>query len=111
MTKINLRIISKSHAHLQSMVKTSVKFYKNLNITVGEVACTNYSLSFTFIIKMSEKKSVKKLLEDYIKTTCTSSKHGQDICKVSKESEYNCRRSCLHKVHTPIGGRKDGRTE
>ena len=34
-SKINLRIISKSHAYLQSMVKTSVKFQKNLNITVG----------------------------------------------------------------------------
>ena len=53
-SKINLRIISKPHAHLQSIVKTSVKFQKNQNKT---------------------------------------------------------RRSCLHKVHTPIGGRKDGRND
>ena len=46
--KINLRIISKSHAHLQSMIKTSVKFQKNLNITVGGVACTKYPLSIHF---------------------------------------------------------------
>ena len=38
MSKINLRIISKPHAHLQSMVKTSVKFQKNWNKTVGGVA-------------------------------------------------------------------------
>ena len=30
-SKINLRIISKSHAYLQSMVKTSVKIQKNRN--------------------------------------------------------------------------------
>ena len=39
-SKITLRIISKSHAHLQSMVKTSVKFQKNQNKTVGGVAPT-----------------------------------------------------------------------
>ena len=46
--KINLRIISKPHANLQSMVKTSVKYQKNLNITVGGVACTRYPLSIHF---------------------------------------------------------------
>ena len=30
------------------MVKTSVKFQKNLNITVGGVACTRYPLSIHF---------------------------------------------------------------
>ena len=43
-SKINLRIISKSHAHLQSMVKTYEKFQKNRNKTVGGVACTWYIL-------------------------------------------------------------------
>ena len=38
MTKINLRIISKPHAYLQTMVKTSVKFQKNQNKTVVGVA-------------------------------------------------------------------------
>ena len=32
MSKIDLRIISKPHANLHSMVKTSVKYQKNLNI-------------------------------------------------------------------------------
>ena len=48
-TKINLRIISKPHAYLQSMVTTSVKFQENRNITVGGVADTRYPLSFHFI--------------------------------------------------------------
>ena len=46
-TKINLRIISKPHAYLQSMV-TSVKFQENRNKTVG-VAHTRYPLSIHFI--------------------------------------------------------------
>ena len=41
MSKINLRIISEPHAHLQSMMNTSVKFQKNQNKTVG-VAHTRY---------------------------------------------------------------------
>ena len=47
-SKIKLRIISKPHANLQSMVKTSVKYQKNLIITVGGVACTRYPLSIHF---------------------------------------------------------------
>ena len=37
-TKNNLGIISKSHAYLQTMKKTSVKFQKNWHKTVGGVA-------------------------------------------------------------------------
>ena len=39
-TKINLRIISKPHAYLQSVVTTSVKFQENRDKTVGGVAHT-----------------------------------------------------------------------
>ena len=45
-SKINLRIISKSHAYFQSMFKTSVKFQKNRNKTVGGVAYTRYILLY-----------------------------------------------------------------
>ena len=47
--KINLRIISKPHAYLQSMVTISVKFQENRNKTVGGVAHTRYPLSIHFI--------------------------------------------------------------
>ena len=46
---INLRIISKPHAYLQSMVTTSVKFQEDQNKTVGGVAHTRYPLSIHFI--------------------------------------------------------------
>ena len=42
MIKNNLRIISKPHAYLQTMTKTSVKFQMNRHKTVGGVAHTRY---------------------------------------------------------------------
>ena len=39
-----MSIISKPHAYLQRMVKTSVKFQKNRSKTVGGVAHTRYIL-------------------------------------------------------------------
>ena len=42
--KNNLRIISKPHAHFQTMTKTPVKFRKNRHKTVGGVAHTRYLL-------------------------------------------------------------------
>ena len=43
-TKINLRVISICHAHLQSLTKTPVKFQKDLDKIVGGVALTKYLL-------------------------------------------------------------------
>ena len=60
-TKIKVRITSKPHAYLQRMVKTSVKFKKNLNITVGEVVCTRDPLSIHFHCVNVEKVSKLKL--------------------------------------------------
>ena len=54
-TKYNLRIISKSHALLQTMAKTPVKFQKNRHKTVGEVAHTRYPLSIHFNGKNARK--------------------------------------------------------
>ena len=42
--KINLRVISKCHAHLQSLTKTPVKFQKDWDKIVGGVALTKYLL-------------------------------------------------------------------
>ena len=38
----NLRVISKCHAHLQSLTKTPVKFQKDWEKIVGGVALTKY---------------------------------------------------------------------
>ena len=50
-TKNNLRTISKPHAYLQTMKKTSVKFQKNQHKAVGGVAHTRYPLSIHFDCK------------------------------------------------------------
>ena len=46
--KIKLRIICKPYAYLQSIIKTTVKFQKNQNETVGGVVHTRYPLSIHF---------------------------------------------------------------
>ena len=46
--KNNLRIISKSHAYLQTMFKSLVEFQRNQHKTVGGVAHTRYPLSNYF---------------------------------------------------------------
>ena len=60
-SKINLRIISKPHAHLQCMMKTSVKFQNNRNKTVGGVAHTRYPLSIHFHYQNARKMTKFKL--------------------------------------------------
>ena len=59
--KINLSIISKPHAYLQSLVKTSVKFQNNQNKTLGGVAHTRYPLSIHFYCQNARKMSKFKL--------------------------------------------------
>ena len=53
--KINLRIISKPHAYLQTMTKSPVKFGKNRYKTVGGVAPTRYPLSIHIVIDNARK--------------------------------------------------------
>ena len=67
MTKINLRIISKPHAYLQSMVTTSVKFQENRNKTVGGVAHTRYPLPIHFHCENARKMAKFKLLKKVTK--------------------------------------------
>ena len=44
MKKINSKIVKKAHAHLQTRIKTPVKFRKDRFKTVGGVALTKYLL-------------------------------------------------------------------
>ena len=48
--------------------------------------------------KLTKRKKLKKKKSDnYEQTICTSTRHGQNICEVSKQLAKNCRRSCAHK--------------
>ena len=65
--------IFKPHAHLQSMVKTYVKFQKNRNKTVRGV--------------IYDEVQIANKSRDDIQSTRTSSKNVEAICKVLRESE------------------------
>ena len=106
--KKNLRTISKPHAYLQTMTQSPVKFPKNRHKTVGGVANTRYSLSIDFDSEMMKKwlssQFVEKVTKNNLRTISKPHAYLQtmkkNICKVSKESAQNCRRSCAHKVPT-----------
>ena len=92
MIKINCRIKSKPHAHLQTMekrcaklrMKKGLKLYKELRLQ------GTYCL-YTFIKSEVRKwqssrseKSDKNSFKGYIQTTCTSQDHGENMCKFQK---------------------------
>ena len=99
--KNNLTITSKPHAHPHTMKKTHAKFHNNRYKTVRGVVLTRGTNCL--YIKGEKRrssqcgKSEKKCSNNYIQTTCTSSYHEENICKVSKQSVQNCKRSCAHK--------------
>ena len=99
--KKKLTIISKPHAHPHTIKKTHAKFNNNRYKTVRGVALTRgtnclYIKDEKWWSSQCEK-SDKKWSNNYIQTICTSSYHEKNICKVSKWSVQNCKRSCNHK--------------
>ena len=67
--KINLRITSNPHAHLQTMKNTPVKFQTNWHNTVGGVAHTRYPIHIHFdriraskMIMFKMRKKSQKLI-------------------------------------------------
>ena len=95
--KNNLTITFKPHAPPHTMKKTYAKFHNNQYKTVRGVALTrgtNYLyIKGQKLLSSQRGKSDKKQSNNYIRTTCTSSYHEENICKVSKRSVQNCKRS------------------
>ena len=57
------------------------------------------------------RKSDKNWSNNYVQSTCTSSYHEENTCKVSKQWVQNCKRSCAHKIPMlTVDGWTDGRT-
>ena len=73
-TKIKSRIISKPHAHLQTMGKTCAKFQKDWYKIVWEVALTWYPLSQNLRSENDKVPKVKKVTK--INTRITSKPHA-----------------------------------
>ena len=101
-TKINARIISKPHAHLQTMEKTCAKFQKDQYKIVWGVVLTRYQLSVHWGRKMTKftkwKKVTKNNLTNISKPHAHASYHDENTCKVSRQSVHNCKRNCTHKT-------------
>ena len=97
--------------HVQSFKKISIKLYEELRSQGTH--CHNIFIESEVRKWQSSQsgKSNKNKCKDYIQTICTSSHHEENMCKVSKRSVKNCKRSCTHK--TPMGKcwRMDGRME
>ena len=88
MTKIDPTIMSNTHAHPHTMRKTHAKFQNNWYKTVRGVALTRDTLC---LYNQGEKslgsqcrKSDKNWSNNYVQSTCTSSYHEENTCKVSK---------------------------
>ena len=98
--KNDLTVISKLHAYPHTMKTTHAKCHNNRYKTVRSCAHKRYQL---FIYKRVKNdcsqcgKSDKKWSNNYIQTTCITSYYEENICKVSKWSVQNCKRSCAHK--------------
>ena len=107
--------MSNPHAHPYTMRKTHAKFENNWYKTVRGVALTRDTLC---LYNQGEKwlssqcrKSDKNWPNNYVQSTCTSSYHEENTCKVSKQWVQNCKRSCAHKIPMlNVDGWMDGRT-
>ena len=67
--QINLRILLKAHAYLQTMIKTPVKFQKDWFKTLGGVTITRYLLHIHFHSTEAWKKSKLKMWKIWKKIT------------------------------------------
>ena len=83
------------------MEKTCAKFQKDWYKIVWGVALTRYLLSIHWGWKMAKSTKWKRWQKIiyYIQTTCTSSYHEENTCKVSKRSVQNCKELCSQDTH------------
>ena len=85
------------------MVKTSVKFERNLNKTVGGVVYTRYPLS-TFIVEMPENDSVKiatiNSVKNYLRIKSKPLAHLQSMIKTYEKFHKNQNKTLRGVAHT-----------
>ena len=90
---INLRLISKPHAYLQTVTKTPVKFPKNRYKTVGGVATTWYPLSSHIVIdnarKMAKFNLQKKATKNNLRIISKPHTYFQAMIKTPVKFQNN----------------------
>ena len=86
---------------LQSFKTIEGKLQEELRLQDTQCPYTLVAFHVKKETKFTKQKKREKMSIYYTKTTCTSfSFHAQNICKVSKQSRENCKKSCAHKVRT-----------
>ena len=83
--------------HVQSFKKTGLKLYEKLQSQGIHWPLSVHLRSENDKVQKVQK-SDKKCGKDYMKSTCTSSDYGENMCKVAKRLVSNCMRSCAHEV-------------
>ena len=96
--KINLRIISKPHASLQTMTKTPVKFQKDRHKAVLGVARTRYPLSIHFDIICTSK--AEKVTKVKLRTISKPHAHLQTMTKTHVKFQKNWHKTVGGVAHT-----------
>ena len=111
--KINSRIISKTHAHLQTMAKICAKFHKDQYKIVWGVALTRYPLSLHFhriwgqkMTKFTKWKkwqtSIQGLYPNHMHISRPWEKHVQSFKKIGIKLYKNLRSQGTHYHNTFI---------
>ena len=99
MTKINLRIIFKPHAHLQTTTKTPVKIQKDRHKTVGGVAHTRYPLSIHFD-STDKVQNADKVTEIILRIRSKPLAYLQTMTKIPVKFQKNPHKTVGGVAHT-----------
>ena len=116
--KINSRIISKPHAHLQTMAKTCAKFHKDRYKIVWGVVLTRYPLSLHFhriwgqkMTKFTKWKKLQKLIQglypNHMHISRPWGKHVQSFKKIGIKLYEELRSQGTHCHNTFIESEND----
>ena len=94
--------MSSPHAHPHTMRKTHAKFQNNWYKTARGVALTRdthclYNQGEKWL-SWQCRKSDKNWSNNYVQSTCTSSYHEENTCKVSKQWTYERKRTNRRKL-------------
>ena len=101
--KYYTKTICISSFHAENICKVSRQSVENCKRNCAPQGTHYLYTSIALHVKKATKFTKQKKWEQikyYTQTTCTSSFHAKNICKVSKQLKENCKRSCTHKVPT-----------
>ena len=91
---IHMHILIPWGKHMQSFKTIVYKTVRGVALTRDTLCLYNQGEKW---LSSQCRKSDKNWSNNYVQSTCTSSYHEENTCKVSKQLVQNCKRSCAHK--------------